>query len=86
MSEREIFAKCAWRLIPLIMVLYVVNYVDRVNVGFAALTMNADLGFSRAAGEFLAMNAGRIGSPPPFGFPDPVGMMGLQAFEACRAS
>ena len=38
--------KCAWRLIPLIVVLYVVNYVDRVNVGFAALTMNNDLGFS----------------------------------------
>src|SRR5262245_17561160 len=46
MTEHPIFAKCAWRLIPLIMVLYVVNYVDRVNVGFAALTMNADLGFS----------------------------------------
>lgn len=28
------------------MLLYVVNYVDRVNVGFAALTMNSDLGFS----------------------------------------
>jgi len=26
--------------------LYVINYVDRTNVGFAALTMNADLGFS----------------------------------------
>ncbi len=46
MSEHQIFAKCAWRLIPFIMLLYVVNYVDRVNVGFAALTMNNDLGFS----------------------------------------
>jgi ACS family tartrate transporter-like MFS transporter len=46
MSEDRVFAKCAWRLIPLIMVLYLVSYIDRVNVGFAALTMNKDLGFS----------------------------------------
>jgi ACS family tartrate transporter-like MFS transporter len=46
MSEHLIFAKCAWRLIPFTMLLYLVNYIDRVNVGFAALTMNADLGFS----------------------------------------
>lgn len=46
MSEQQIFAKCAWRLLPLIIAAYVVNYLDRTNVGFAALTMNADLGFS----------------------------------------
>jgi len=45
-SDREIFGKCAWRLIPLMLLLYIVNYLDRVNVGFAALTMNKDLGFS----------------------------------------
>jgi len=45
-AQDKVFTRCAWRLIPLIMVLYVVNYVDRVNVGFAALTMNEDLGFS----------------------------------------
>lgn len=37
------------RLIPLLAVAYLLNYVDRVNVGFAALTMNADLGLSAAA-------------------------------------
>src|SRR5215472_9282619 len=31
---------------PLMATLLVMNYVDRVNVGFAALTMNRDLGFS----------------------------------------
>ena len=46
MSDDHIFTKCAWRLIPLTMVLYLVNYIDRVNVGFAALTMNKDLNFS----------------------------------------
>ena len=46
MSERQIFAKCAWRLLPLMTVLLIVNYIDRTNVGFAALTMNKDLGFT----------------------------------------
>ena len=48
MDDHPVFAKCAWRLIPLIFVLYLVNFIDRVNVGFAALTMNADLNFSPA--------------------------------------
>ena len=46
MSEHQIFAKCAWRLMPLVVLAYVVNYLDRTNVGFAALTMNKDLGFT----------------------------------------
>jgi ACS family tartrate transporter-like MFS transporter len=47
-SQGMVFARCARRLVPLIAVLYFVNYVDRVNVGFAALTMNRDMGFSPA--------------------------------------
>src|SRR5262245_34930400 len=46
MSEQKIFAKCAWRLIPFMMLLYVFHVLDRTNVGFAALTMNRDLGFT----------------------------------------
>src|SRR6478672_2353994 len=45
-EQEQVFAKCAKRLIPFIMLLYFFNYLDRVNVGFAALTMNRDLGFS----------------------------------------
>jgi ACS family tartrate transporter-like MFS transporter len=45
-QAEQVFAKCAKRLIPFMMLLYVTNYLDRVNVGFAALTMNRDLGFS----------------------------------------
>jgi ACS family tartrate transporter-like MFS transporter len=45
-DQDQVFAKCAWRLIPFIMLLYVVNYIDRVNVAFAALTMNKDVGLS----------------------------------------
>jgi ACS family tartrate transporter-like MFS transporter len=42
----SVFAKCAWRLIPFMTLLYIVGFIDRSNVGFAALTMNRDLGFS----------------------------------------
>ncbi|MGF6768032.1 ACS family tartrate transporter-like MFS transporter [Paraburkholderia sp. GAS199] len=34
------------RLVPLLFVLLIINYLDRVNIGFAALRMNQDLGFS----------------------------------------
>ena len=45
-SADQVFGKCARRLIPLMALLYIVNFLDRVNVGFAALTMNRDLVFS----------------------------------------
>src|SRR6478735_3856360 len=50
----SVFTKCAWRLIPYITLLYVVGFIDRSNVGFAALTMNRDLGFSPAVYGFGA--------------------------------
>src|SRR5215216_5190956 len=53
-QQELVFAKCAKRLIPFIMLLYVTNYLDRVNVGFAALTMNKDLGFSATVYGFAA--------------------------------
>src|SRR6202021_4102197 len=46
--ERETMAKVTRRLIPLLMICYFTAYLDRVNVGFAALTMNKALGFSAA--------------------------------------
>jgi len=42
-------AKAGRRLVWLLVLLYVINYLDRVNVGFAALRMNADIGLSAAA-------------------------------------
>ena len=54
MSEQHIFARCAWRLIPLMVAAYLANFIDRVNVGFAALTMNKDLGFSPSVYGFGA--------------------------------
>ena len=38
--------RVAYRFIPFLMLCYFVNYLDRVNVGFAKLTMDADLGLS----------------------------------------
>jgi MFS transporter, ACS family, tartrate transporter len=39
-------AKARRRLIPFLFLLYIVAYLDRINVGFASLQMNAALGFS----------------------------------------
>ncbi len=39
----KLFAKIAWRLIPYIFVLYILAYLDRVNVGFAALEIKRSL-------------------------------------------
>jgi MFS transporter, ACS family, tartrate transporter len=41
--------KAAWRLVPFLGLCYFVAFLDRVNVGFAALTMNADIGLSATA-------------------------------------
>src|SRR5690606_23645669 len=38
--------KVWWRLLPLVMVAYLVAYIDRTNIAVASLTMNPDLGFS----------------------------------------
>jgi ACS family tartrate transporter-like MFS transporter len=44
--QRKLILKVSWRLLPLIVICYLVNYIDRTNVSFAALTMNKDLGLS----------------------------------------
>jgi ACS family tartrate transporter-like MFS transporter len=47
--EAETVRKVTHRLVPFLFVLYVVCFLDRVNVGFAALQMNRDLGLSATA-------------------------------------
>ena len=44
--ERRTTTQIAWRFIPFLIVCYFVAYLDRVNVGFAKLTMDADIGVS----------------------------------------
>ena len=41
--------KAMWRLLPFLGLCYLLNYVDRVNVGFASVTMRPDLGLSATA-------------------------------------
>ncbi len=52
--ETATFRRVYWRLVPLLFTLMFFNYLDRVNVGFAALRMNRDLGFSATVYGFGA--------------------------------
>ena len=45
-TDVELMNKVVWRIVPLIFVLFIANSIDRVNVSFAALQMNTELGFS----------------------------------------
>jgi len=47
--ESAVLRKVTLRLIPYMALLYLVAFLDRVNVGFAALTMNEDVGLSASA-------------------------------------
>ena len=44
--EKRTLRRISWRIVPFIMLLYFIAYIDRVNIGFASLTMNRDLGFT----------------------------------------
>ena len=46
--EADTIRKITWRIVPFLMVCYFFNLLDRVNLGFAALEMNKDLGFNAA--------------------------------------
>lgn len=52
--ERRTTRKVLWRIIPFVFALYVVSYIDRANIGYAALQMNQELGLSGSAFGFAA--------------------------------
>ncbi|HBK09343.1 MAG TPA: MFS transporter [Acetobacteraceae bacterium] len=52
--ERSAFRKIIWRFMPLLTVAYILNYLDRSNIGFAALQMNKELGLTAAQFGFGA--------------------------------
>lgn len=52
--EKRTLKKITWRIVPFIMILYLIAYIDRVNIGFAALTMKEDLGFTASVLGFGA--------------------------------
>src|SRR5215813_8301718 len=52
--ESKVIRKIQWRLIPFLFLLYVISFIDRVNVSFAALTMNKDLAITSEQFGFVA--------------------------------
>src|SRR5215475_13797456 len=57
--QAEVIGRLTWRLMPFLLLLYIVAYLDRINVGFAALQMREELHFSDnvyglGAGMFFA--------------------------------
>src|SRR6476620_681226 len=52
--EKAVVRKVFWRIIPLCFVLYIISYIDRANIGYAALQMNAELGLTAEAFGFAA--------------------------------
>ncbi|HWZ97659.1 MAG TPA: MFS transporter [Candidatus Dormibacteraeota bacterium] len=52
--EVKIIRKLQWRLIPFLFLLYVISFIDRVNIGFAALTMNKELAVTSEQFGFVA--------------------------------
>src|SRR5688572_6003646 len=52
--ERATMAHVTRRLLPFLLLLYIISWLDRVNVGFAKLQMNSDLGLSETAYGFGA--------------------------------
>src|SRR4051812_37232942 len=52
--EARVMRRISFRIVPFIMLLYFISFIDRVNIGFAALTMNKDLGFTSSVFGFGA--------------------------------
>ena len=53
-DEKKTISKLRWKLIPLIMIMYMVSIMDRVNISFAALEMNHELGITPDMFGFIA--------------------------------
>ncbi|MEM5316360.1 MFS transporter [Paraburkholderia sp. JHI869] len=53
-DERALVRKIAWRIIPFVFILYVISYIDRANIGYAALQMNHELSLTSEAFGFAS--------------------------------
>ena len=51
---KRLLKKISWRLLPFMLLLYIVSYLDRINVSFAGLQMNQELGFDESVFGFGA--------------------------------
>jgi len=54
-AARRASRKAGWRLIPFLILCFLIAILDRVNIGFAALTMNKELGLTA---EMFGFGAG----------------------------
>lgn len=52
--EQAIIRKVTWRIIPFVFLLYIVSYLDRANIGYAALQMNTELALSSEVFGFVS--------------------------------
>ena len=48
-AEKGVYAKVSWRIMPLLLICYMIAYLDRINIGYAQLQMKQTLPFSDAA-------------------------------------
>ncbi len=53
-DEAAIVRKVTLRIIPFVFLLYIVSYLDRANIGYAALQMNKELALSSEAFGFIS--------------------------------
>jgi len=54
LDEQAIVRKITWRIIPFVFLLYIVSYLDRANIGYAALEMNKELALTSEAFGFIS--------------------------------
>jgi ACS family tartrate transporter-like MFS transporter len=52
--EPTLLHKVWWRILPFVFILFIINMLDRVNIGYTALEMNADLGIDPSAFGLIA--------------------------------
>jgi ACS family tartrate transporter-like MFS transporter len=53
-QEKAVVSKITWKIIPFVFLLYIISYLDRANIGYAALQMNAELALSSEAFGFIS--------------------------------
>lgn len=53
-DERKLMRKITLRIIPFLFILYIISYLDRANIGYAALQMNEELALSSEAFGFIS--------------------------------
>ncbi len=53
-ADNALYAKVSWRLLPLLLICYMVAYLDRINIGYAQIQMKQTLDFGDAAYGFGA--------------------------------